>query len=256
LTPPLSAAPLNLLFFGNSFTLYNNMPSMVAKIAAADGHAAPNVFVHGEYGWTLDDQLYKLARDGPSNIISRALPSGQMWDYVVIQELSTRPSTIGGPPIFGDAAGFRRDAVELLRLVRARSPGVRAVLQETWARGYGNPVAYPRAYPTPAAMQDDLFAQYHAAANDAIAAFGPGAAAVSPTGEGWRALDWRRDLYDGDDEYHPSPRGSLLAALVVERAIYHSRTTSIPAASVPALLSSTGLTAADWGRLTAVADAL
>ena len=244
----------NLLFFGNSFTAYNNLPALVSTIAALDGHAKPNVFAQATFGWTLTDQLNKLATDGSGNII-RSLPAGAAWDDVIMQDLSTRPTSVRTPPINGDAAAFRADAAALFKQVHDQSPGVHDVLLETWARGADSPF-YPGSYSGSATMQSELLTNYTLAAGDANQAFGAGTAIVAPAGEAWKARGWARELYDGSDEYHPSPKGSLLAALVVYRAAYHDDTADIPAANATALLASLNLTAADWTQLTSTADSV
>ena len=250
-TPPESAR--NLLFFGNSFTLYNNLPSIVSQIAVAEGHVQPNVYAQATFGWTLTDHLNKIAADGSNNIIVHSLPAGATWDDVVMQDLSTRPASVTAAPVNGNAAAFRADAAALFNAVHRQSPNVKDVLFETWARG-ADSLFYPGSYPNPSAMQNDVFAQYNGAAWDANHAFGPNTAILANAGEAWRANNFAPSLYDGPDEYHPSQRGSVLAALVVYRAVYHDNTAAIPLVKVSTLLAAEGLTATDWQQLTAVAD--
>ena len=104
-------------------------------------------------------------------------------------------------------------------------------------------------------MQDELLTNYSGAVWDANHAYATANATIAPVGEAWRARNFSRDLYDGPDEYHPSYRGSLLAALLVYRAAYHENTRDIAEAKVDAALTANGLSAADWAPLTAVADA-
>lgn len=70
-----------VLFVGNSLTYYNDMPSMVRRLAAAD-HGAPRLFV-AQYtapGWSL---RRASRHDG-----LRALLEEVRWDDVVLQEHS------------------------------------------------------------------------------------------------------------------------------------------------------------------------
>jgi hypothetical protein len=257
LTPAVAVeSPKNLLFFGNSFTLYNNVPSLVADVAQAEGHPRPNVYTQANYGWNLTDHLNKLTADGSANIIQSSLPAGASWSDVVYQDYSTRPLNDTAAPVYGDPAGFRRDAAALLQQVHAYSPGVVAVPLETWARGYDNTTFYPAAYSEPGAMQYDLFYHYTQAANDAAAAYGPASVSLAKVGEGWRALNWQRDLYDGPDEYHPSPKGSMLDALIVYRAIYHSNVSAMPAATLNSFLAAHSLSPTDWSQISAAADSV
>jgi hypothetical protein len=105
-------------------------------------------------------------------------------------------------------------------------------------------------------MQTDVLAQYDGAAWDANHAYGASTAAAAHVGEAWRRENFAADLYNGPDQYHPSTKGSVLAGLVLYRAIYHDDTGDVPAAKVTAFLAAHGLTAADWGTLTGVADAI
>ena len=250
-TPPPS--PRNLLFFGNSFTLYNNVPSLVSQIAVADGQVRPNVFSQTTFGWTLTDHLNQITSDGSNNVIDHSLSGGRHWDDVIIQEYSTRATSVSTAPVNGNAAAFRNDAAAIFNHVRQNSPTAHDVLEETWARGALSTI-YPTGYSGPVAMQNDLLANYNAAATDANSAHGAGAAEVAKPGEAWRAVGFDRSFYDGDDEYHPSPKGSILAALVLYRTIYHDNTADISSTRAAAIMSIAGLSAVDWQQLTAVAD--
>ena len=255
LTPtaaPVGAAK-NLLFIGNSFTAYNNLPSLVSTLAVAEGHAQPNIFTEAIPSWTLTDHLKKLAADGAGNVIDHSLPAGATWDAAIIQDLSTRPSSVTSAPINGDPAGFRADAATLFKKIHANSANARDVLFETWARGAANPF-YPGSYPNPGAMQTDVLAQYDGAAWDANHAYGPGIAKVAYVGEAWRRDQFAADLYSGPDQYHPSQKGSVLAALVLYRTIYQEPTAIIPLAKVATFLATEGLTSLAWQQLTAIAD--
>jgi hypothetical protein len=253
--PPTQKGPSrNLLFFGNSFTYTNNVPDLVASLATADGYAAPKVFTQTPSGWTLKQHAAKVAADGPKSIIDGSLPTGEQWDDVVLQEYSTRATTHPDAPTFGDVAEFRQNLQTLVGDVRANSPAVHAVVMETWARGAQASAYYPGAYTGPAEMQDDLLDSDKLGLQDLAASFGAGAGDIAGVGEGWRAMNWDRSLYNGSDEYHPSARGSLLAAMIVYDTIYHENVADIAPASLKAALSSRGLSAADFTQLAAVAD--
>jgi hypothetical protein len=101
-----------------------------------------------------------------------------------------------------------------------------------------------------------LLANYNNAASAANRADGAGTAEVAKVGEGWRAVAFDRSYYNGNDEYHPSPKGSVLAALVLYKTTYHDNTSDISPATVAGLISTEGLTSQDWQQLTALADSL
>ena len=243
----------NLLFFGNSFTLYNNVPDAVAQLAVAAGNPKPNVFMEAVEGWTLHNHLDKIAADGANNIIQNSLPANAQWDQVVIQELSTRPLNVNTAPANGDVAAFRADSLALFNLVKARTPAVKETLTETWARGAANPM-YPAAYTSPSAMQNDLLANYTAASSEVNAINGPGTSTVAKTGEAWRAFNFDPTLYNGPDEYHASPSGSLLEALTVFKTIYNQKAISVPSFKLTTLLNNYGLSPRAFKRLATLAD--
>lgn len=230
------------------------MPSLLADVAQAEGHTRPNVYTEAFPTWTLSNHLAKLAADGASNIIRNSLPAGASWDDVVFQDLSTRPLNVTGAPANGDPAGFRRDAAALIAQVHATSPGVTAVPLETWARGANNTVLYPGAYAGPDGMQSDLLANYTLATHDAAATYGSSNVSLAKVGEGWRALNWARDLYNGPDEYHPSAKGSMLEALITYRSIYHESVEAMPAANLGGFLAAHGLSMSDWSQIATAAD--
>ena len=255
--------PLNLLFFGNSFT-YNttdgpqyNMPATLGSIAVADGFSAPNVHEQILLGETLADQLSTIASDGNSNIIDSSLPAGQQWSDVVMQEYSTRPTD--ATALEGNVPLFRADALQLFNDVRANSPSVQGVLYETWARGAANS-DYPTYFADPTDMQNQLQTNYNLAAGDINTADGAGSAVVAPVGEAWRALNWEASLYStiaGDGvQYHPNTEGELLNAMVLFDTIYHTGVSGIAISNVSGILSNLGLNSSTWSALAAVADAV
>ena len=66
---------------GNSFTYYNDLPAMVAEMAASDGRAY-EYDSHLEGGWSWE-------KHAASEVTMDKIRSRQ-WDVVVLQEYSTR----------------------------------------------------------------------------------------------------------------------------------------------------------------------
>jgi hypothetical protein len=179
-----SAAPIQVLFIGNSLTYSNDMPEMVAAMPCTqDGRPIYVTTVA-----TPDTSLADHWKRGTA----RAALKRDRWDVVVLQQ---------GP----SAAPASR--TELLESVRRFAPEIQAA---------GAKPAVMMVWPSWLRRQDfdgvvDSSRQA-AAAIDAI---------LLPVGEAWRAA-WRRDaglpLYAGD-EIHPSPLGSYLGALVICSAL-------------------------------------
>jgi hypothetical protein len=240
--------PLNLLFFGNSFSM-DNVAVNVGRLATADGRATPVLVADLEGGQTLDYHIGQVDA-APANNVNHASIAGRTWDYVVMQEFSTKPTHLGNP------ADFRADALTLYRRVRdhasGRGAGVTGVLFETWARGPGNTGFYPGSFADPAAMQAELRANYLAALGDVRAAEGDAAARLAPVGDAFEARGFAVSLYDGD-LYHQSAAGALLASMVLYRTIYDEHVGDIAYAAAGAWA---GVDQPTWTSLAATADAM
>jgi hypothetical protein len=74
--------PLSILFIGNSFTFYNDMPGIFAALAEAGGHQV-KVETAAVGGYTLADHVKD--KRTMETLQSHA------WDYVVLQEQSSTP---------------------------------------------------------------------------------------------------------------------------------------------------------------------
>lgn len=192
---PAASAPMRVLFIGNSYTYVNDLPMVIADLAAAAHEArpfSPEVVLVG--GATLEghiagrDALPAIARGG--------------WDVIVLQEQSTRPIT--------DPGKMWRDVKTLADA--AKKVNARLVLYETWAR---------EAAP---ATQDSLTHVYRKAAADE-------GATVAPVGEVWAAFraaegsvpSGAHSTLFRDDGSHPSPIGTYVAATVLYETLYGKR---------------------------------
>jgi hypothetical protein len=172
----------SVLFIGNSLTAGNDLPRMVAGIAAADGKtlryqvlAAPNR--------SLEDHLADPAT------LSAVRRGG--WGGVVLQQ---GPSA---QPV--SRAVLIRDARQLADEIR-RS-GARPALLMVWPVKGGSFDAVSASYREAATKSDSL---------------------IIPAGDAWRIalrMDASLPLYSGDG-FHPAPAGSYLAALTAYRALF------------------------------------
>jgi len=193
-------APMRVLFIGNSYTYVNDLPMVVADLAAAAHEArpfSPEVVLVG--GTTLEshiagrDALPAIARGG--------------WDVIVLQEQSTRPIT--------DPGKMWRDVRTLADA--AKKVNAKLVLYETWAR---------EAAP---ATQDSLTHVYRKAAADV-------GATVAPVGEVWSAFRAAEGTVPSgahsklfrDDGSHPSPIGTYVAATVLYETLYGKSPLGLP----------------------------
>jgi len=194
-------APMRVLFVGNSYTYVNDLPMVIADLAAAAHEPrafSPEVVLVG--GATLEghiaghDALPAIARGG--------------WDVIVLQEQSTRPIT--------DPSKMLRDVKTLADA--AKKVNAKLVLYETWAREQAP------------ATQDSLTHVYRKAAADV-------GATIAPVGEVWSAFRAQEGSVPPgahsklfrDDGSHPSPVGTYVAATVLYQTLYGKSPVGLPA---------------------------
>jgi hypothetical protein len=171
-------APLKVLFIGNSFTARNDLPRLIARLAAARGKNLEHRLISAggaslRTHWNAGEAL-------------KAIQGGH-YDHVVLQEQSTLPV---------------KNATRMHENVRLfdeaiKAAGAKTVLYMTWARQNA-----------PESQQ---------AITDAYAGIGRElGATVVPVGLAWQRFLGKHDqpvLYD-KDQSHPTPAGSYLAACV------------------------------------------
>ena len=208
--PP--AAPLppghNVLFIGNSLTYVNDLPAMVATLARAGG-----VTLQVRSLTAANRALVDFVLDGSA---ASTIQQGN-WEHVVMQQ---GPTTV---PICRDTAVMAvRDIAAL-----ARSAGAASVVMMSWPAR---------------ARLGDLAKVHESAQMAAVTA----SAKLAPVGDAWQLAnqsDPSLDFY-GPDNYHPSPLGTFLAALVIVEQVTRLDVRALPSASLainglPALSSAT-----------------
>ena len=188
-------ASSSVFFIGNSYTYYNDLPGMVAELAAAaDPPLTLEVSSETQPGYSLDIHW--------RNQQSRSFLGNRTWDVVILQEQSQAPLR-------------KKDRMlEHSRLfaetVRAR--GGRVVLYMTWA---------PERRP---AVIEGLAAAYE----EVGTAIG---AEVAPVGRAWQKVRAERPdivLYRPDGS-HPDVAGTYLAACVLLAEIHGLDPRGLPA---------------------------
>lgn len=195
---------VRILFVGNSFTYYNDMPAMFDSIAHTQKNpvSITRVVKGGERlgGHLKNKRLLELLKKGG-------------WDFVVLQEQSSDPAM----PTKEVAAGTYKNAHTLDSLAKAGSPDVKVIFYMTWGHKYG--CRWPReGYPmidTYDGMQDRLITSYLEMTyeNDATCA---------PVGLAWREVRKEHPEYVlyRPDAYHPSALGSYLIANVLYTTMF------------------------------------
>jgi hypothetical protein len=191
-----AAAPLRVLFVGNSLTAANDLPALVHAIA--EESSGPEI-VTGAItpgGFALEDHW----ADGDAR---RAVASGE-WDIVVMQQ---------GPSSLPDS---RVNLIEWSKRWAddERAHDERPALLTVWPERYRAAYAFA-----------DVIRNYRAAA---LAS----GALLLPAGAAWRLALQKTPklrLY-GPDGFHPSPLGTYLAAIVVYAGLTGRMPAQLPTA--------------------------
>lgn len=245
------AHAVNILFYGNSYTNVftinapRSVPDLVQEIATVAGQTTPitvNAASNGrDFAWHLANN---------TAIIGTGLGAGEQWDYVVMQNFSTRPTLSATT---GNRPQHRANSVALYQQVAAHSPGVKPVLFETWSRAAGSSTLIPFAGGV-TQMQQELRDGYNLAAGDIDAAAGSAITEVAPVGDAWESTGF--DNLHAGDLSHPNQRGRMLTALVIYSTIYNDDTNDLfLSGALDATLSSMNLSASDGDFLTQASDA-
>lgn len=182
--PLFAASPVRVLFLGNSYTYYNNLPAMLTALSG--GSIEASMVTLG--GATLMDLWLKTP--------ALATLRGGEWDYVVLQDQSTLGFSytdtrwgVNAPSASHRWARFWDDEIKQRK--------ARTVFYLTWAR---------KEYPQ---FQTDLNYAYISIARERNAL-------LAPVGLAWKRVREEHpsiNLFDSDGS-HPAPLGTYLTACV------------------------------------------
>ncbi len=194
----LAAAPLKVLFIGNSFTARNDVPALIAQLAAACGCQFEQRLIQAggaslRMHWNKGD-AQKAIRE-------------TRYDYVVLQEQSTLPVK---------NASRMHENIRLFDQV-IKDAGAQTALYLTWAR--------QNAPETQAAI------------SSAYTAIGAElGATIIPVGAAWQNLlqQHRQPVLHDKDQSHPTLAGSYLAACVFLAVLFGNSPVGI-ASELPGL---------------------
>jgi hypothetical protein len=181
---------VRVLFIGNSYTFYNDMPDMFASLIRKAGYGVI-VETAAEGGWTLADHA-------ASTETKKIIETGT-WDYVVLQEQSIIPSV---------RERRNREMEPSARILVNAITAVNAqpIIFVTWGRRDGLPEA---GFDSFFEMQEQLQLGYTEIAQSLDVA-------LAPVGKTWQLgllEDANIPLWDTDGS-HPSVEGSYLSACV------------------------------------------
>lgn len=207
----LSAQDYNVLFIGNSYTSYNNLPQLVQDVLG-DSHGNYHMSSSTPGGCNFQNHL--------TQSFSYIKQGG--WDYVILQDQSQAPS-------FPDSQFMEETypyAQQLCDSVRKYSPNAQIIFYMTWGRQNGDSYNCQFFPPlcTYEGMDSLLYLRYMIMAED-------NEAAVSPVGALWHYI---RDNYPDinlyqSDESHPALVGSYAAACSFYTLLTHDNPVNITA---------------------------
>lgn len=196
-TQPKTSGPVSILFVGNSYTFFHELPAMVRALGRVQQPPrAVEVIALTPGGATLQQHWEATGADAPRTRIK-----DRRFDFVVLQEQSRRP--------IDDPARLHEFAAKFAALAHERK--TTPVWYATWAR---------------AATPDDqtkLTVEY-------LRAWQDGGGLLAPVGEAWRTLLAEAKplpLHEADGS-HPNVAGSYVAACVLFATMCGGDVTKFP----------------------------
>ena len=195
---------LRVLFLGNSYTNYNNLPGITYSLAEASGNYLQTT-ANTPGGHTLDGHS--------TNSSSLDLIMLGNWDYVVLQEQSQIPTI----DIMNDYY-FIPGATSLKETILEYNPCAKIVMFMTWGRQNGGQQCTVDGtycsvdFTDFSHMTDTLASRYESLAEELNAM-------VAPVGKAWdQAITYSTTdpalALHASDQSHPNYKGSYLAACV------------------------------------------
>lgn len=183
---------MKILFLGNSFTYYNDLPEMLSTLSGGT-LSCKSVTRGGAY-------LLEYSKEGSEvrGKLDALLASGETFDLVVLQEQSLLPAT--------NAQKVLESAEEIVKLI----PDTEFALYQTWSYKRDTKKLESTGFSFEE-MTEKLAAGYRQV-GDAIGA------QIVPVGEAFAEADRRGIVLYSDDDYHPNTRGTYLAACMFYRA--------------------------------------
>jgi PKD repeat protein len=213
---------LSVLFIGNSYTSYNNLPQLVQSLSTSAGKTL-NIDSSIPGGYLMSSHL--------NDATTFAKISQGNWDYVILQEQSQIPTI-----------EFYRDndmypaMTDLKALIEQYNPCAKIITYMTWGRRYGGQQCDPSGtYCSPVfdnfnQMQNSLTSAYLEISEQLNVQ-------CAPVGVVWQNIlnNSTHVLHSGDNS-HPNMDGSYVAACTIFSSIWKQGASGL---SYTAGLSST-----------------
>ena len=202
-SPIMPGDTVNILWIGNSYTYFNDLPSLFKEIAKNENITVNNTRL------LKGGEKFEGHLNNPGVIDTIGLGG---WDYVILQEFSSTPANSTKYV----AENIYPYAETLDSLIHKSSPDAKTVLYMTWGHRNGNVRSTPYPFDdTYDLMQDRITRTYLDLAYEL-------GAMCAPVGLAWQTImkDYPNiDLYNPDN-FHPALSGSWLAANTIFETLY------------------------------------
>lgn len=204
---------LAVLFLGNSYTSYNNLPQLVQSLSTSAGKTL-NIDSNMPGGYTMSSHL--------NDATTFSKISQGNWDYVILQEQSQIP-TID----FYRYNDMNPAMTALKSLIEQYNPCAKIITYMTWGRRFGGMQCDPtNTYCSPNFvnfnhMQDSLTSAYLGISEQLNVQ-------CAPVGVVWQNIlnDTNLVLHSNDNS-HPNINGSYVAACAVFSSIWKKATNGL-----------------------------
>lgn len=195
----------SILFIGNSYTFYNDMPTAIFKTLAKSAGYEVEITTITNGGHTLE----KMAdpNDTYGAKVEKALNGTNKYDYVILQEQSVRPANESAEKFYA--------AVRNLS-ARIRESGATPILYSTWGRKTGSNTLTNNGW-TNESMTWKLAAAYEAIGKELDIPVAHVGLAFYDIFTDPNPID----IYN-DDKSHPNYAGSYLAAATLFAKIFNT----------------------------------
>ena len=209
----ISQDTLSVLFIGNSYTSYNNLPLLVKNLSTSAGKTL-NIDSNMPGGYLMSSHL------NDATTLSKI--SQGNWDYVILQEQSQSPTI--DYYRYNDMYPAMTD---LKSVIEQYNPCAKIITYMTWGRRFGGQQCDPSGtYCSPVFtnfnhMQDSLTSAYLEISEQLNIQ-------CAPVGVTWQNIlnDTTLVLHSGDNS-HPNIDGSYVAALSIFSSIWKQGTSGL-----------------------------
>ena len=199
----LSSSQIKILFLGNSFTGWNEMPTMVEELAKSDGY---NVYVDKflQYGRSL----YEISQLETARIKINSVK----WDYVILQD---SPYRFAYPIEFLEVNPINFALNTLRQIIKKNNIDTEIVLFMPWAYKDGKFWVEGES--------DDYHQMQVKVYENTIKFADTYNFKIAPVGWAWDKIVFKNDAIElfTPDLSHPTLEGSYLTACVIYSAVFH-----------------------------------